>query len=108
MRKFDSLEGLSLNSEASKERVTKKSSQEDWVRRLLIAFACFWLLVGIVFPLMDVVNRATHIELIVKIEEPTEQEKTEDSPMPMCMVRFTPMRAPSQPPTRLVTMPKNS
>ena len=41
MRKFDSLEGLSLNSEASKKRVTKKSSQEDWVRRLLIAFACF-------------------------------------------------------------------
>ena len=78
MRKFDSLEGLSLNSEASKKRVTKKSSREDWVRRLLIAFACFWLLVGIVFPLMDVVNRATHIELIVKIEEPTEQEKTED------------------------------
>jgi hypothetical protein len=30
------------------------------------------------------------------------------SPMPMCMVRFSPMRAPSQPPTRLVTMPKNS
>ena len=78
MRKFDSLEGLSLNSEASKKRITKKSSREDWVRRLLIALACFWLLVGIVLPLMDVVNRATHIELVVKIEEPTEQEKTED------------------------------
>ncbi len=48
------------------------------MRRLLIAFACFWLVVGIVLPLMDVVDRATHIELVVKIEEPTEQEKSED------------------------------
>jgi iron(III) transport system permease protein len=78
MRKFDSLEGLSLTSEASKKRITKKSSREDWVRRVLIAFACFWLLVGIVFPLIDVVDRATHIELVVRIEEPTEQEKAED------------------------------
>ncbi len=30
------------------------------------------------------------------------------SPSPMCMVRFSPRCAPSQPPTRLVTMPKNS
>ena len=45
------------------------------MRRILIAFACFWLIVGIVLPLMDVVERATHIELVVKIEEPTEQEK---------------------------------
>ena len=72
------LGALSLNSEASKQRVTKKSSSEDWVRRLLIAFACFWLIVGIVLPLMDVVDRATNIELVVKIEEPTEQEKAED------------------------------
>ena len=78
MREFDGLGALSLNSEASKQRVTKKSSSEDWVRRLLIAFACFWLIVGIVLPLMDVVDRATNIELVVKIEEPTEQEKAED------------------------------
>ena len=48
------------------------------MRRVLIAFACLWLMVGIVFPLLDVVDRATHIELVVKIEEPTEQEKAED------------------------------
>jgi len=78
LREFDGPGTLSLNSEVSKKRVTKKSSPEDWVRRLLIAFACFWLMVGIVLPLMDVVDRATHIELVVKIEEPTEQEKAED------------------------------
>ena len=78
MREFDDQRGLSLKSEASGKRVTKRSSAEDWVRRLLIAFACLWLVVGIVLPLMDVVDRATHIELVVKIEEPTEQEKAED------------------------------
>jgi hypothetical protein len=34
--------------------------------------------VGVVLPLLDVVDRATHIELVVKIEEPTEEEKKED------------------------------
>jgi iron(III) transport system permease protein len=65
-------------SAGSKQRVTKKSSGEDWARRLLIALACFWLVVGVVLPLLDVVDRATHIELVVKVEEPTEQEKAED------------------------------
>ena len=70
--------GLSVHSADSGRRVTKRSSAEDWVRRLLIAFACFWLMVGVVLPLLDVVDRATHIELMVKIEEPTEAEKAED------------------------------
>ena len=70
--------GLSVHSADSGRRVTKRSSAEDWVRRLLIAFACFWLMVGVVLPLLDVVDRATHIELAVKIEEPTEAEKAED------------------------------
>ena len=78
MRKLESLWGFVINSGAGGQRVTKKSSPEDWVRRLLIAFACFWLLVGVVLPLLDVVDRATHIELVVKIEEPTEEEKAED------------------------------
>ena len=78
MRKFESPSGFAINSKASGQRVTKKSSPEDWVRRLLIAFACFWLMVGIVLPLLDVVDRATHLELVVKIEEPTEEEKAED------------------------------
>ncbi|MDM8542502.1 putative 2-aminoethylphosphonate ABC transporter permease subunit [Desulfococcaceae bacterium HSG9] len=77
---FDSIEGLSLNSgTASNQRVTKRASAEDWMRRLLIAFACLWLIVGIVLPLLDVVDKATHAEIVVKIEEPTEQEKLEDS-----------------------------
>ena len=67
-----------INSKADGQRVTKKSSPEDWVRRLLIALACLWLMVGVVLPLLDVVERATHIELVVRIEEPTEQEKAED------------------------------
>ncbi|CAB1056909.1 Ferric iron ABC transporter, permease protein [Olavius sp. associated proteobacterium Delta 1] len=78
MRKLESPGGLAIHSKASGRRVTKKSSPEDWVRRVLIAFACVWLMVGIVLPLLDVVDRATHIELVVKIEEPTQQEKAED------------------------------
>ncbi len=78
MTKLERLGGLFLRSAASGKRVTKRSSPEDWVRRLLIAFACFWLMVGVVLPLLDVVDRATHIELVVKIEEPTEQERAED------------------------------
>jgi iron(III) transport system permease protein len=76
--KLDNLWVFTSSSRANDRRVTKKSSPEDWVRRLLIALACFWLLVGIVLPLLDVVDRATHIELVVKIEEPTEAEKAED------------------------------
>ena len=78
MNILQSIGGLSLNFATSSDRVTKRSSGEDWVRRLLIAFACFWLIVGIVLPLMDVVDRATHIELVVKIEEPTAEEKATD------------------------------
>ncbi len=75
----DSIEGLSLNSGTSKQRVIKKASSEDWIRHLLIAFACLWLIVGIVLPLLDVVSKATQAEIVVKIEEPTEQERLEDS-----------------------------
>jgi iron(III) transport system permease protein len=78
VRKLESTGGFAFQTSAGGKHVTKKSSGEDWVRRVLIAFACFWLIVGIVLPLLDVVDRATHIELVVKIEEPTEQEKTED------------------------------
>ena len=72
------MKGLLDNTGEGKGRVTRRSSGEDWVRRVLIAMACLWLLVGVVLPLLDVVNRATHIELVVKIEEPTAQEKLED------------------------------
>ena len=78
MRNFENPLGIAINSKAGGQRVTKKSSPEDWMRRLLIALACFWLLVGVVLPLLDVVDRATNIELVVKIEEPTEEEKKEE------------------------------
>lgn len=71
----DSLEALSLDTGIHGQRVIQKASFEDWVRRILVALACLWLLVGVVLPLLELVNRATHIELPVSIEEPTEQEK---------------------------------
>ena len=78
MINFDNPLGIAINPRAGGHRVTKKSSPEDWMRRLLIGLACFWLLVGVVLPLLDVVDRATHIELVVKIEEPTEEERAEE------------------------------
>ena len=69
MRKLESTDGFAFLPGSGGQRVTKRSSPEDWMRRLLIALACFWLLVGVILPLLDVVDRATHIELIVKIEE---------------------------------------
>ena len=78
MSELESTAGFAFSPKSSGRRVTKRSSPEDWMRRLLIALACFWLLVGVVLPLLDVVDRATHIELVVRIEEPTEAEKAED------------------------------
>ncbi|MCG6910920.1 MAG: putative 2-aminoethylphosphonate ABC transporter permease subunit [Deltaproteobacteria bacterium] len=72
------MKDLAIDAGNGRERVTKRSSGEDWVRRLLIALACLWLMVGVVLPLLAVVERATHMEVVVKIEEPTEQEKLED------------------------------
>jgi iron(III) transport system permease protein len=77
MSRPDSIEGLSLNHPSHEVRL--KTSSEDWVRRLLILLSCIWLLVGVVLPLGEVFNRATHIEFIVKIKEPTEAKKVEDS-----------------------------
>ena len=79
MANGDSIEALALNAPMARQRVTQKASAEDWVRRALIALACLWLLVGVVLPLFEVVNRATNVELVTKIEEPTEQEKRDDS-----------------------------
>ncbi|NOY13149.1 MAG: hypothetical protein GXP51_05540, partial [Deltaproteobacteria bacterium] len=72
----DSLEGFSRNLPTHRRRL--KTSGEDWVRRILIILGCIWLLVGVVLPLREVLNRATHVEFIVKVEEPTEAEKLED------------------------------
>ncbi|MCU0614861.1 MAG: putative 2-aminoethylphosphonate ABC transporter permease subunit [Desulfobacterales bacterium] len=59
-----------------KKRVVQKSGFDDWIRRGLIALACLWLLVGVILPLLEVVNRATHSELPVKIQEPTDQQES--------------------------------
>ena len=62
-----------------KKRLVQKSGVDDWIRRGLIALACLWLLVGVVLPLLEVVNRATYSELPVKIQEPTDQKKSMDN-----------------------------
>ncbi len=77
MSNGDSIEALALNAPVLEQRVTQKASSEDWIRRGLIALACVWLLAGVVLPLLEVVDRATHVELVAKIEEPAEQEKSE-------------------------------
>ena len=78
MTPSDSIEALALNTDIRGRSVSKKASPEDWVRRAFIGLACLWLLVGVVLPLMEVVRRAVNVELPVKIEEPTEQEKLDD------------------------------
>jgi ABC-type glycerol-3-phosphate transport system permease component len=62
-----------------KKRVVQKSGIDDWIRRGLIFLAFLWLLVGVVLPLLEVVNRATHLELPVKIHEPADLQKSMDN-----------------------------
>ena len=78
MQPKDSLEALSLDTGIHEQLVVQKASHEDRVRRFLIALVCLWLLVGVVLPLLELVNQATHVELMVRVEEPTEQEKLKD------------------------------
>ncbi len=59
--------------------VARKSGVDDWIRFGLIALACLWLLVGVVLPLLEVVNRAAHSEFPVKILLPEDQQKSQDS-----------------------------
>lgn len=77
MQRPDSIEGLSLNHPS--HEVKLKTSGEDWVRRILIILSCIWLLVGVVLPLGQVLDRATHVDFVVKIEEPTVAEKAADT-----------------------------
>ncbi|SEA72879.1 Binding-protein-dependent transport system inner membrane component [Desulfuromusa kysingii] len=77
MSHSDNIEGFSLSPPADEVRL--KSSGEDLLRRALIILSCLWLLIGVVLPLGEVWNRATHVEFVVKIEEPTEAEKVTDS-----------------------------
>jgi iron(III) transport system permease protein len=73
----DNLDGLAMRPILNRP-ATPRTDMHGWIQRGLIALACLWLLVGVVLPLGEVLERATRIELPVAIEEPTEQEKTED------------------------------
>lgn len=78
MARIDSIVGLSLDPPSRSRSVSLRTSGEDRIRRVLIALGCLWLLIGVVFPLGEVLKRATHVEFTVKIEEPTEAEKAQD------------------------------
>ncbi len=73
----DDLDGLAIKPLLDRP-ANSRTDMHGWIQRGLIALACLWLLVGVVLPLGEVLERATRIELPVAIEEPTEQEKTED------------------------------
>lgn len=77
MSRPDHLESLAFRGDVKDQRVGQRASGEDWLRRGFIGLACLWLVIGVVLPLFEVVHRATHVELMVRIEEPTEQEKVE-------------------------------
>ncbi len=56
----------------------QRAGLHGWIKRLLILLACLWLVVGVVLPLVEVVKRATRIEIPVRVEDPTETQKLQD------------------------------
>jgi iron(III) transport system permease protein len=75
----DQLAGLAMEPLFSAGSVRQRVGLHGWVQRALIGLACLWLLVGVLLPLWEVVERATRLEVPVTIEEPTEAEKALDS-----------------------------
>jgi len=73
----DNLDGLAMEPLLGRP-ANPRTDIHGWIQRGMIALACLWLLVGVVLPLGEVLERATRLELPVAIEEPTEQEKAED------------------------------
>jgi iron(III) transport system permease protein len=73
----DALDGLALRPLFGSGN-GQKAGLHGWIQRALIALACLWLLVGVLLPLAEVAERATRLELPVRIEEPTESEKAAD------------------------------
>jgi len=71
----DAWEGLSMQPLFSRNSIGQKASFHGWIQRVLIALACLWLLVGVVWPLLELGERAMRIEIPVFIEEPTEAQK---------------------------------
>ncbi len=74
----DHLSGLAIKPLFG-DTVHLRTGLHGWIQRLLIGLACLWLVVGVLLPLLEVLERATRLEIAVSIEEPTEQEKTQDS-----------------------------
>jgi len=75
----DQLDGLAmLPLFGTNGTVRQRHGLHGWIQRVLIALACLWLAVGVVMPMLEVLERATRLEIPVLIEEPTEQEKTGD------------------------------
>ena len=58
--------------------VLPRAGAEDRIRTALMALVCLWLLTGVLLPLTEVIRRATHVELPVSIEVPTEKERLEE------------------------------
>ncbi len=76
----DNLDGLSMIPLFGEARpMSQRAGLHGWIQRLLIGLACLWLAVGVLLPLLEVIERATRLEIPVNIEEPTEQEKAEDA-----------------------------
>lgn len=78
MRWREWLEGLAVLPLPWDDRPGKRASAEDWIKRGLIVLACLWLMAGVALPLLELAQRATHIELPVIIDEPTEEQKAQD------------------------------
>jgi len=74
----DQLAGLAMEPLFNGTSIRQRVGLHGWIQRALIGLACLWLLVGVLLPLWEVVERATRLEIPVTIEEPTEQEKVED------------------------------
>lgn len=75
----DQLEGLAMLPFPWRSSISKRAGLEDWIKRILIGLACLWLTVGVLLPLVEVIDRAVNAEVVVVIEEPTEDEKAADS-----------------------------
>jgi iron(III) transport system permease protein len=75
----DQLDGLAMTPLFGDGRpLRQRAGLQGWIQRLLIALACLWLAIGVLLPLLEVLERATRLEIPVNIQEPTEQEKDGD------------------------------
>jgi len=65
----DPLAGLAMLPFSSGDGVVRqRSSLHGWIQRTLIALACLWLVVGVLLPMIEVLNQATHREVPVHTE----------------------------------------